>query len=385
MPSAAGELGDLRRRNLSRVAMLVRDHPRVHLSAVAETTGLAMGAVSSLVNTLVEAEILEDHVTAADGVRGRPRRTLTLADRSADLVAARITRTRIEVSAATLSGRLLASEGQTSTSGWSVAEASGILAQTVARVTEGRRRPGRSPRVVISIPGGETATAFGSEELDWSLDSSLPVLEPLRAEGFAASHIGNDGSLATLSEWRLGAARGLGNAVVILLGRGLGGSAIVDGRLIRGAMTAPGFGHTPVVRSGPVCACGRRGCIELYASLQSIALQLGEADRLSRMPSAAYARELDERARTGEAPVLDALTGAKERLSDFIEMLDAVLSPEVVVVSGQSAILTARLVESRLAMGAPIVRGELGDDAPLVGALLAAQEDALEDPLAIVG
>ena len=72
----------------------------------------------------------------------------------------------------------------------------------------------------------------------------------------------------------LGAARALGDPAdlaFLALGTGLAAGLLLDGRLRRGAFGAAGeIGHVPLVADGPLCACGQRGCLELYASGASL-------------------------------------------------------------------------------------------------------------------
>ncbi len=382
LPSS--ELAVMRQRNLSRVVRIIAEHPGVHLSDIALRTGLAVGSVNSLLNALVEGGIVDEEALKSGAGRGRPRRALKLADRWADLVAVRLTRTGIEARAATLAGRVLASATSERRGNWTVRDAAGALASVVAEVSAGRTRPGGSPLCAISFPGVVKDGRLAAEELDWINAEEAALTETLRQHGFNRIGIRNDGSLATLAEWRVGAARGRSNVVVILLGRGLGGSAIIDGRLFRGNGSPYGFGHTPVNPSGPVCSCGLRGCIELYASLQALARRLRETRRLAGMRSAEYAAELDRRAEERDGEVLLALHEAREHLKEFCDLIGALLTPELIVVTGQSAVLAPRLTTDLVgAAEIPVLQGQLGGESTLIGATLAAQEWVLDDPLSI--
>ncbi|WP_223693653.1 ROK family transcriptional regulator [Leifsonia poae] len=382
--SATGELAGMRRRNLQRIVEAVRETPGLSQSDLAASTGLAVGAVSSLVNALIDAGVVSEE--SARSGRGRPRRLLRLDDRYADLVGVRITRGGIDARSATLSGRTLVGIRRPAIGPWSIADAAATMLELVTRVTEGLRRPGAHPSIVISFPGVSADGLLSTSEFDWIDEQEAELLEPLRAAGFAQIVIRNDGGLATLGEWRVGAARGHDNAIVILLGRGLGGSAVVDGHLLRGHGSPLGFGHVPIDPAGPICVCGQRGCLEVFASLQSFAALLGESERFSAMASIDYAVELDRRAADGDAVVLEILASARRRLREFGELVAALFLPEVVVLSGQSAAVVPWLLSDSVGMAAvPMVRGVLDADAALVGAVLAAQELWMEDPISFGG
>jgi glucokinase len=82
----------------------------------------------------------------------------------------------------------------------------------------------------------------------------------------------NDARLALLGEYRCGAARGSADAVMITLGSGIGGAALLDGHLLQSRHGLAGTigGHLPVVLEGRLCTCGNLGCAESEASTVSL-------------------------------------------------------------------------------------------------------------------
>lgn len=78
----------------------------------------------------------------------------------------------------------------------------------------------------------------------------------------------NDARLALLGEYRFGAACGVEDAVMITLGSGVGGAAMIGGHLLHSRHGLAGTigGHMPVVLNGRLCSCGNRGCAEAEAS-----------------------------------------------------------------------------------------------------------------------
>lgn len=88
--------------------------------------------------------------------------------------------------------------------------------------------------------------------------------------------VDNDATCAAIAEWRLGAAAGLDDVLVVTIGTGIGGGAVVNGRVARGAHGFAGeFGHMVVARDGVKCPCGRQGCWESYASGRGISRLAG--------------------------------------------------------------------------------------------------------------
>lgn len=209
---------------------------------------------------------------------------------------------------------------------------------------------------------------------------------PLAAEAFGVPFaLQNDATVAALAEYRLGAGRGTATMLYLTVSTGIGGGAIVDGVLHRGAAGNGGeFGHITVHRGGRLCGCGRRGCIEAYASGTSIAQRAAEAlaggarSSMSTLPSvtaadvAAAVAAGDPLARRIWAETVDLLGAA---VTDLVNAFE----PNLVVLGGGvtrcGAILLdpVRDVVAREAMppaagAARVVLAELGDRVGVVGA-----------------
>lgn len=380
MTGPGNDLAGMRRVNLARVLHEVRLEPGLSQRDVAERTGLAAGGVSSLVNELLDARVLVLDAPATPQGRGRPKQVLGLADDYADLVAVSLTRTAVVALASTLAGRELARVHRPLPRPPSLAQTPTLLNSVIDEVILGWAHPDRLPRVAVSFPGGIGAgNVIGSIELDWS-GTPDDLYAGLRRPGGPAVMLGNDGAFATLAEAREGAARGRANAVVIYLGRGLGGSATVDGQVLRGATSAPGFGHTPLDPGGAACPCGLRGCAELALSLHTFATVLGTDD--SAVAADVFAQALRARAEAGEPAVLDMLARAKERMGQLADVVASLLNPEVIVLTGEGAQLAPWLLpKSAGNTRVPVVAGQWGAEAGLTGALVAAQESFFDDPL----
>jgi glucokinase len=191
--------------------------------------------------------------------------------------------------------------------------------------------------------------------------------------------IENDGSAATLAEWRRGAGRGASNVVMLTLGTGVGGGVIVDGRLFRGWAE---LGHVVVQEGGRECTCGGHGHLEVLASG-------GHAgDRAARelYGPDADAHALIEHAKGGDERAHEALARIGRSLGAAIGSLVNIFDPELTVVgggfgaaAGDLVLEPAREAARREALSPAnatlrIVPAELGAEAGLVGAGLVAFE-----------
>jgi len=204
--------------------------------------------------------------------------------------------------------------------------------------------------------------------------------------------IDNDGLCGALGEFHFGAARGTMNVVYLTVSTGIGGGAILDGRLFRGSRGFAGhFGHLKIGLDGPECPCGGRGCFEALCSGTSIARRASERARerpdqagaliaMAGSLEAISAKALFDRARQG-----DQLSSAlvQEVAQDFGRGLASIYhayDPDLIVLGGgvpQAGELFFGLIreatESRVL---PQFRGQirivpakLGSDSVLFGAL----------------
>ena len=142
--------------------------------------------------------------------------------------------------------------------------------------------------------------------------------------------VDNDANAGTLGEWKFGAGRGLSHLIYINIGTGIGGGIISGGRLIRGAQNLAGeIGHTVVRRNGPLCTCGKRGCVESCAS----------GDAIGRRASEAFARdvrgkELFDLAQVNDPTARKVLEEVLEDLTQGIGTAVSLLNPEAVIIGG---------------------------------------------------
>lgn len=108
-----------------------------------------------------------------------------------------------------------------------------------------------------------------------------PIASMIAAECGCDVRIDNDANLHALGEALRGAGRGHRNTVMLTLGTGIGGGLVFDGRIFHGdAGFAGEVGHIVVEPEGPVCGCGGRGCLELFAAARGFRLLA------ARLPSA---------------------------------------------------------------------------------------------------
>ncbi len=194
-------------------------------------------------------------------------------------------------------------------------------------------------------------------------------------------HVENDVNAIAAGEHRLGAARGLRDALVLTLGTGVGGGLVLGGRLRRGPDgTAGEVGHMPVFPGGRRCTCGGTGCLEVYASATAV-----EAACRRVRPDLAGGSEFSRAARAGDPTLRRIFARAGRAVGIVVAGLVNVLNLEMLVVGGGLAGAwdlmepAARRELERRAFGLPgrrlrIRPWALGDDAGPLGSVLLLRE-----------
>lgn len=228
----------------------------------------------------------------------------------------------------------------------------------------------------------------------------VPILERIAPVVGLRTYLERDTNVAVTAEWRYGAARGTRHPVYITVSTGVGGGALVDGRVLRGADgTAGEVGHLVVDIDGPVCGCGGIGHVEAIASGTALARQgralveRGESPVLARL--AASAEEIDAElvaraADSGDPACSALLERAWVAIGALCASLTNLLDPEVIVIGGSIAEHRPRLFEiarrefARRAFPILVDRvriepAALGPDVSLIG-LLPIVHDRIGDP-----
>lgn len=100
---------------------------------------------------------------------------------------------------------------------------------------------------------------------------NFSVVQSLRKELRLPVVLKNDADVAALGEWMFGAGQGTKNMIYLTISTGIGGGIIINGQLYHGQGSAGEIGHTIIDPNGSLCHCGRRGCLEAFASGTAVA------------------------------------------------------------------------------------------------------------------
>lgn len=254
------------------------------------------------------------------------------------------------------------------------------------------------PRAIGVSFGGPVDATTGTVRLSHHVPGweNTPLRDRLETEFGIPVSVDNDANVAALGEWRFGAGIGFDSLFYITVSTGVGGGWILNGRPWRGVGGMAGeIGHTAIDPAGPLCLCGKRGCVERFASGPYMAQQARQilkthpdrgrelresvGDRLENITG----EILSQAAEAGDEVALEVLETASWALGVGIGNVANLMNPQRFVLGGgvtkagdrfwegvRRAARTTALPEVEF----DIVPAALGDDAPLWGAVALAEK-----------
>src|SRR3989338_1438109 len=251
---------------------------------------------------------------------------------------------------------------------------------------EARTRGGRVVGVGVGVPGlVDTERGVVRYLVNLPGWRQVPLRRLLARRTGLPITVDNDVNAMTWGEYRWGAGRGTRSLVCVMLGTGVGGGLIVNGRLYRGwTMSAGEIGHVPLGWDGPACPCGGRGCLERYVGNREVValarrkLAGGRRSRLRRDLRHLTPPLIDQAAYRGDAVAREVWRDVCRHLGLALAMVANLLNPERIVIGGGIANAgpllfptiraTVRTRAMRGPAGVPIVPARFGAEAGLVGA-----------------
>ncbi|MDQ2902105.1 MAG: ROK family transcriptional regulator [Chloroflexota bacterium] len=393
--SQGTDLQMMREANRLLILNYVREYSPVSRAAIARATGLSATTVSTIIDALLQEGFVQEgtmqKAVASSGRRvvpvhfnavcgyilgvalGRNHLTMLLCDLSASIVSrsmlpfdtGRGAAVCLPLLAAAL--RAFASEQDLS---WSQVVGVGIgMPGPIDPHLQGPITPPRMP--------------------GWH---NVNVRDLLKQELGVPVYLDNNANLGALGESRYGAGRSANNMIYLQLGAGIGGGLIIDGKMYRGSTGGAGeIGHMTVEPQGPLCSCGKRGCLEALAGAVAIVDEVRRLQSLARTDQsrtaptgAEQASEITDivqvvqAAQAGDPSCKAALEVAGMSVGIALANLMNVLNPSLILIDGSSmragSLLLEPIRQAIAAYSLPDLRantyvmpGALGDDATSLG------------------
>lgn len=212
------------------------------------------------------------------------------------------------------------------------------------------------------------------------------LVQPLKEKYNIPVYLDNDANAAAIGEYMFGAGKGKDNIVYFTVSTGVGGGAVLDGKVYRGhTSNALEIGHTTVDPNGPRCNCGNLGCLEAISSGTAIARKGKEAvstnvETSLKKYDTVTSYEVFKEAEAGDEVAKDIIDNALTYLGIGVANAIATFDPEMIIIGGGVSkagdivfntvkkVVNKRCFKS-MAESCEIVPAGLGSDAGVVGAV----------------
>ena len=264
------------------------------------------------------------------------------------------------------------------------------LADLVKEYIAAQHLEGKIAGIGIGSPGTldvEHGIVNYANNLGWN---ELPVAQLMQETLPYDVRLTNDANAAALGEAKFGAGKSYETVIMLTLGTGVGGGIIINGKLFEGNQGKGGeLGHTVVQVDGEPCTCGRKGCLEAYASATALIREAKKAmlsNKRSLMWKISPEIELVggkvtfEAATQGDKSAIKVLNNYIKYLGEGILNYCNIFRPNVIVLSGGIANAGAALFDPlneyvkernygyKATPEVKIVPAELGYDSGKIGA-----------------
>lgn len=334
----------IRRQNRSLVLETLRRYGKLARVELGRLTDLSPATITSISGDLIEEQIVrladEGVQGAAKSGPGRPLVRLELDPGAALVLAVKVSIDEIEFAVADFAGTMLDRKvvhmptfdvDPSSFGALLVHEAKTYLAQT--KLDAGKLR-----HIGVAVQG---FADMNQGSIVWSpafKARNIAIAPPFMAAFKVSCSVANDANMIAAYLLSTELARFSGTAAVAYIGPGVGMGLVIGGSLYAGSSgSAAEFGHMNHVPDGPLCRCGRRGCVEAFAASYGIYRSATGHEHADAPHSAIPDEEmqaLEVRAKAGEPQVVEAFRKAGLALGYGLSRVTALVSPEKIFVAG---------------------------------------------------
>lgn len=317
--------------NRSIILNVIKTHGPISRADIAHLTGLSPATVTSITGLLIEEDLIFEKSTG-DSSGGRPPILLALNPRGGFVIGIKLMESQAVAALTDLNATVIEKTNVELRN----TELTSVIDELVLLV-ENLMKNNKIPKkrlfgvgiglagVIDSVNGILRKSPF----FGWK---DVPFRDLLDVRLKVPIFLDNDVNTLTLGEKWLDNGVHADNYVVITVGRGIGMGIIINGQIYRGKGGGAGeFGHLVVNQNGPVCDCGKRGCLESYLGDQALVMRAKhEVD-----PSIESIDELIQMAAGGNIAAGKLFEWAGDLLGQELANLINLLDPKLIIISGE--------------------------------------------------
>jgi glucokinase-like ROK family protein len=372
---------------------LVRKYGEFSKADLATFTEYSRTKITSCIDSLLNKKIIIAN-TATEYTGGRRSKTFSLNGDLGLVAGIDIGATSIDLGIANFSGKLLVRHSEPASVKDGPIKILGQACSQLERMLQKNNlNPDKLNGIGIGVPGPVdfSAGTLVSPPIMPGWDR-YPIIQTVQ-QWFPSANVvvDNDVNVMALGEINQGVGKGVDNLIFVKIGTGIGAGIICEGKIYRGSSGCAGdIGHIGVNKSGPLCHCGNKGCLEAVtagpaiAERSLLAAQAGKSPILlsyyERNGNVLRAEDVGDAAREGDALAIEIIRESGHFIGDVLAGLVNFYNPRVIVIGGGVSnlgnLLLSSIRQTVLNRSTPlatrnlhIVFSEIGPDAGVIGAV----------------
>jgi N-acetylglucosamine repressor len=323
--------------NRNLVLNIIRRQGPLSRTQIRDLSQLSMGAVSQITSELLDDGWVHE-VGESESTGGRPQILLRLNPQAGYAVGVKLMEDRIVCAITDLEVTEVLYLEQPTHGHTPEAVVSAIVSAVRQAIVDAEI----SSRQVLGIGVGlagvvdmQSGLVHYSPFFRWQ---ELPLADLISAQIKLPVYVDNDVNTLTLTEHLFGAGHDVENFAVVTVGRGIGMGMVLHHRLYQGGPGGAGeFGHLTLEVDGPVCDCGKRGCLEALASDPAVIHYIRERSPNQHELPRTLA-DVIAAADRGDALAAEALAVSGRYIGLGLSMIVNLLCPSLIVLSGEGVI-----------------------------------------------
>jgi len=336
MTAPTGNRDLIRAINRSHVLNAIKSYGPIGRAEIARRTGLSPATVTSISAKLISQNLVLEK-SAGDSSGGRPPILLVINPKGGYVVGIKLTETHAICALTDLEAMILAKSSMPLSGHDPVNVVDDLARMVLTFIREHKITKKQLLGVGVGLAGiidAENGILRQSPIYGWN---NVPLEQMLQSKLHIPVYIENDVNTLTLTERWFGPGQGVDNFLTVTVGRGVGLGIVVNGQFYRGQFGGAGeFGHITINPDGPVCACGKRGCLEAYIGDPGLIRSAQEA--AIRGELSAPVQDVDELlslAQMGDACAVRIFHEAGRILGIGIATLINLFNPKKIIISGE--------------------------------------------------
>ena len=328
--SPLGNRDLIRAINRSIILNTIKTYGPIDRAQVARVTGLSPATVTGITSELIETGLIFEKAPG-DSRGGRPPILLAINPKGGYVIGIKLMEDHALGALTDLEATVIAKD-QVQLPDQSATNVIRMLARLVERLIS---KAGIGKKKLIGVGIGlagivdfERGLLRQSPFFGWR---DLPIRELLQPHVKVPIYLDNDVNTLSMAEQWFGAAQGIEDFLTLTVGRGIGLGIVANGRFYRGTGGGAGeFGHTLVDPDGPICDCGKRGCLETYVAYPGL---LRDAQLFN--PNIKTMDELLDLNEKMDPEIISVLRKAGDLLGRSVANLINLLNPKLIIVGGE--------------------------------------------------